>query len=140
MDIRLYNRTGAYAVRYADTEEMEASGLGASPTSDIETLANKVIKFFLTPYGSDEYDPSYGSRVFSYTQISKSFLPKLKIELNRDVQRCIAFIRQGETKDTSCRLGTIKVRSVDYDPTLPDTLHIRLECVAADRTSVILDL
>lgn len=120
-DLRLYksiNKITRNATEYY--EEMEAVGVEATPASSVEVLAGKVVKFLLTRKGTDAFYPDYGGIALHHGQICDAYIPKLRIEMLDDIERCSDYILSGEsqlaTTDTSSeRLYSITLVKLEYD-------------------------
>lgn len=121
LDMRLYSAIDVY------DDDTKTSGYTelVTPEDDsatsIEVVANKVVKFLLTSYGSDPFDPDYGGVAFTHMQISKAYLPKLKLELLDDIERCATYINKGEAAqdaddDSNETLYQITLQDLSYDP------------------------
>ena len=142
-DIRLYKQTGEFVDIERTSETTLSAYLSDSPASGIEVIANKVVKFMLTSYGSDTLEPRYGSRSMSITQMSKGYLPKFRIELDKDIKRCIQYIRAAEFdlgKDNE-KLSTIMLRGINYNPGItPTVINIYLEIITNKRNHALVSI
>jgi hypothetical protein len=129
MDIRLYRRSGTYSDLLNTVEEIVPSSLSEAPTTGIEVIASRVTKFMLTTIGSDVLDPEYGSYLTSYVQISQDYLPKLRLELSEDLDRCAEYIRTVDeaTEVSGDRLRSLSLRDLKYSNLLPDRLDVYLD-------------
>ena len=139
MDLKLYVRPS----EAASIEHMDFAGLETPCATGVEILANKVVKFLLTTKGSDALDPEYGSTAFSYTQVSKDFLQRLRIEIQRDITRCFRFIKSTESSlDISSRalLGSIILRDVSLTVGKASGCTVKIEIVTTSGTTAILDI
>lgn len=134
-DLRLYQRTGENDTKFPDSERVSSEVppddylLSKQTARGVEILGNKVVKFLKTSYGSDVLAPTYGSRAFNVTQLSPSYLPKFRLELEKDISRCKEFIKSTETSPyfTGDKLVEILIRDVVYDPNAqPSRLDIFL--------------
>ena len=134
-DLRLYRRTGEYDSKFQNSEWVTTSTgsmgplLGSQTARGVEILANKVVKFLKTTYGSDVLAPTYGSRAFNTSLISQAYLPKFRLELEKDISRCVEFIKVTEDNPyfTGDKLSEINIREVIYDPNAkPSRLDIFL--------------
>ena len=75
MDIKLYKSNGNFVTPLDtefDSEQMDDSVLSDTPSSDIETIAGRVVKFLLTNIGTDLFDSEY-VEVDSYNVAERSF-------------------------------------------------------------------
>jgi len=142
MDLPLYSiNTEKFYTLTGDM--MEPSAIGAPVVSGIEVLANKVVKYLLTIQGSDVMDKTYGCSLVEYTQITKSRLPVLQLELVNALSRCTTYIKAGEATDAALdsRLHHIELTKLTYNPsTLRDTVHIYLKIVAQSGQNALLEL
>ena len=137
MDMYLYERPSTVSL----IERMDASLADTPSATGLEVLANKVVKFLLTTKGTDGFDPEYGGVAFSGSQMSKDYLPKFRVEVQRDISRCFTFIKLSEdTSDTStcARLGSIILRGISFSTTEPGKIIVRIEIVSSDGQSALL--
>lgn len=101
-------------------EHMELTLSDDTRSNSIEILGNKVVKFLLTLRGSDAFNPDYGGIALHHTQISEAYIPKLRLELMDDLDRCKDFIintseKQLDTLDTeSDRLASLNLVDLVY--------------------------
>lgn len=120
-DLRLYQSTNKiYRSATEHYEEMDPVGVEEPEAAGIEVLAGKVVKFLLTRRGTDAFYPNYGGIALHHGQICDAYIPKLRIEMLDDIDRCSAYIAQGEeqlasTDTTSERLYTINLKSLVYN-------------------------
>lgn len=118
MDIKLFNINSVVEFGVANTELalLASEGISFPAVSRLETITNKVVKFLLTDYGSDAFDTTYGSRWVSILQMSKSYLPKYVLTINSDIERCITYIKSGESSlpSTTEKLYTIKFNGLNF--------------------------
>ena len=97
----------------------------------LEVLSGKVVKFLLTRRGSDAFDPSYGGIALHHANVSRSYLPKLAMELADDISRCTTYIAEAEKSlpQGLSRLSRINIIGVQYDESSRDTITVRLEII-----------
>lgn len=129
-DLRLYQSLNkVYRSATEHYEEMEPVGVEENSANGIEVLAGKVVKFLLTRRGTDAFYPNYGGIALHHGQICDAYIPKLRIEMLDDIDRCATYITQGEsqlatTDTTSERLHSINLKNLVYsqrqDPTRLD--------------------
>ena len=99
----------------------------AAPTTGLEVLANKVVKYLLTYKGSDAIEPYYGGTALHQTTFSKGYITQIRTMLLTDITNCIAYIKSTETENTECRIGDVKLVEFTYDETAKDIqLHVHL--------------
>lgn len=138
LDTRLYcatNRIWRDAVSHY--EEMDLVTADSTPATSIEVLANKVVKFMLTERGTDAFEPDYGGVSMHHLQICEAYLPKLRLEVLDDIDRCQTYINKAEqtglasNDTTSERLYTIKLHDLVYNPRkTPTRVDIYLEIIS----------
>lgn len=138
MDIKLYTRP----TQTKDTELMHDAGLSDAAADALETLAGKVVRFLLTTKGTCALDLEYGGTAFSHNQISREFIPKLRLEVQRDITRCFKYIKSTEDpRDTSNRakLGSIILREIMYNPYKTTGCAVKIEIVTTTGLTSLLD-
>lgn len=138
MDIKLYMRPD----KNLQTEHMSIASLSDTHADGLETLANKVVRFLLTTKGSFIFDPEYGSTAFAYSQVSREFIPKLRLEVQRDITRCFKYIKSTENPlDTSDRakLGSLILRAVEYNPYKTTGCAVKIEIITTTGNTSLLD-
>ena len=144
MDILLYDPSGKYVTYSGDAAEgTDIARISGRTATRTETIANKVVKFLLTPYGSDALDTTYGSYLPTYTQIAQSAIPRLYIELQDDIARCTAFIKRIEKAldDTVEKLDSLKLLKVEYAPAeLRGLLLIKIEIVTTFSNNALVNI
>lgn len=113
-DIRLYTTTHIFSGTDGSSEFMRPTPLADNPTGRMETLANKVVKFMLTSRGSDALNPSYGSYLPTYTMVSSAYLPKMQLEVQEDLHRCVKYIRDTERTLPADVERLVAVEMVDF--------------------------
>lgn len=135
MDTRLYTSVGS--VTRSPTEHyelMEEARAVAEPANGIEILGGKVVKFLLTEKGSDAFEPEYGGTALHHTQISQSFIPKLRLELLEDLDRCAQFIKRSDLNiplySDAERLYALNLKDVQYNRQTPNRLDVYLEIIS----------
>jgi hypothetical protein len=141
MDIRLFKTTGTY--EDDDSEILQSAILSDTPANDLETIANKVVKFLLTYIGTDLIEPEYGGRAFHIKQISKQYLPRFYLELQQDISRCITYIHDVEKDldDTLEKLESINIKNIYYNSSLsPTRLDVYLEIITNFNTRTVVTL
>lgn len=145
MDIRIYSNTGVYHRELQEAEHMVSSPLQSEGATRIETIAGKVVRFLLTSKGSDALDPSYGSYLTSYTQVSKSIIPRMHMDLVEDIAVCSRYIKEGEVglPASEDRLASIALQSINYDPTTDRSavhIYIRITTMAGETSLLSIPL
>lgn len=143
IDIRLYTNTGTYADLQSSSELMSANALADIPAYGVEVIANKVVKFLLTAYGSDVLDPEYGGWAFTHSQMAESYIPKFTLELQDDIARCLGYVNAAESSmdSTAEKLQAISIKSIDYNAVLtPDRLDVTLEIYTTYNRTAVLSL
>lgn len=119
MDILLYNPDNTH-VSYSgqDAEGTIPAKLSGRTATRTEAIANKVVKFLLTPIGSDALDREYGSYIATYTQIAENEIPRLYIELQGDINRCLSFIKavERDLDDGIEKLESMRIETLKYAP------------------------
>lgn len=132
MDIKLYN------FKERDTE-LPRSELEDAPASGLEVIANKVVKFLLTSYGSDALDPEYGGRALQVTQFSEQYIPKLRLELEEDIKRCLSYIKKYSKNEE--KLMHLILVNLKYDPVLsPGRVDAYIELITNKNNRALLDV
>lgn len=141
-DLRIYHRTGTYDVIYTGSEEMEGGLLSEAPASEIEVLANRVVKFLLTSRGSDVFDPDYGSYLPTYTQVAQSLIPRMRLEVLEDLKRCREYIQAADKEqDNPFKLYSLTLKEFRYNPnTDRSRIDIFIEVVSEEGQSALLDI
>jgi hypothetical protein len=144
MDLPINIETGVYSAgRKLETrnEWMDGAEAKTPPASRLECIAGKVVKFMMTTIGSDAYDPNYGSFLPTYRQVAESMIPKLYIEIQNDLVRCTAFIKEIERDlgDTVERLSSVTLVDLIYNPrTTPDRIDVYINIkTTAGNTAVL---
>ena len=135
VDLRYY-KPSEDVIRTKDEfyEAMELSSSNETVSNSIEILAGKVIKFLLTRRGTDAFSPNYGGVALHHVQISEDYLPKLRLEMLDDLDRCKDFITNtSETQlsytDTeSDRLAMLNLLDLRY--TARSRLDVFIEIVS----------
>ena len=132
MDIKLYKSNGNFVTPLDtefDSEQMDDSVLSDTPSSDIETIAGRVVKFLLTNIGTDLFDSEYGGYIPSYTQISQNDLPRIRLEIADDIDRCLTYITDSDRNDnaTGELLQSLSLKKVVYDFSTRNRLDIYIE-------------
>ena len=125
------------------TDDMRACSLSDNIATDIEVLAGKVVKYLFTIRGSDVFDPSYGSHLMEYTQITKQDMSRLHMELLSGIRDCTAFIQKGE--DANCleerKLQSIQLIDLKYNSRgSRDRVDIFIKIVSKAGKEVLLDV
>ena len=127
-DLKLYIPGGKISGEILPTDEASCS---SSPSSRLEVLAGKVVKFLLTYRGSDATNKDYGGIALHHPNISRAYLPKLTMELSDDVERCTKYIIGSEKNlpKNLARLSRINIAAVTYDEAVRDALTVKLEII-----------
>jgi hypothetical protein len=143
MDIRLYKNTGEYSTEYPASEQTASAALDTASATGLEVTANKVVKFLNTTYGTDALEPTYGSRALTLTQISKNYLPRFRFELEKDIERCLEYIKRAENHSafTGDKLSKITIREIQYnDLSSPDKLNVFLIITTVSQNTAIVSI
>jgi hypothetical protein len=122
-DLGLYVDSGASETIIVSAQpemRMASAPLSEPGVSGIHVLANKVVKFMLTSRNSFCLDKNYGSKLPTYTQMSRHFIPRVHMEVSEDLRRCAQFIKKhehglppGAVKLSSLRLNQIYYNEVE---------------------------
>lgn len=141
MDIRLFNASGQFVDKHNSSELMESSSLEKISASRLEVIGNKVVKFLMTSYGSDAFEPTYGSKAMFNSQISSQYVPILKLEFMNDLQRCAEFIKKSENSSNTEVLSTLSLVDLVYDPdTSPTAIHVYIKITTSENNSAVLQV
>jgi len=129
MDLKLYDFSAVeeFGISKIKLNLLEVASVSSPTTSRLETIVNKVVKFLITDYNSNAFDPTYGSKWTTYTQIRESYIPQFILLINSDISRCISYIRNSEVSlpNTIEKLSTIKFNGLEYStPTFESTTRI----------------
>lgn len=131
LDLRLYRRTGQYETR-DNAERTDPVAADAPVATGLESLAGKVVKYLLTPKGSDAFEPDYGGTALHDAQTAESYLPALRLDVQSDISRCADYIRRAEQglPTGSERLARLILAGVEYDAEArPANVAVRVEIV-----------
>lgn len=118
-DLRLYRRSGRYETVARRVAEIQAEvAAGADTARGVECIAGKVVKYLLTQQGSDAFAPDYGGTALHVAQIAATHLPRLRLDVQADILRCVAYLSRAEQELPAGaeRLQTVTLLGVDYDP------------------------
>lgn len=111
-DLKLYTFDQTVKFQSVDTARLMEGYLTQPAVSGLELIVGKVVKFLLTELGSDLFDPAYGSTWVGMAQVSGSYLPRLRVTINSDLQRCVAYITEQEK---SLPPSTERLQSVTFE-------------------------
>ena len=140
MDVRLYNNTGTFEDAYDISELTSKAFADDKNATNIEVIANKVVKYLLTSKGSDALDSEYGGVALHYGQISESFMPRFTLEMQNDVRRCKEFIRRSEMSLSADmeKMSNIILRDIRYNfKTTPDRVDVYIEIITNKNNTAI---
>lgn len=144
MDILLYNPDNSYVTYNGITAEGTKAALLSGRTANrTETIANKVVKFLLTPIGSDTLEPEYGAYLPTYTQIAESAIPRLYVELQDDLRRCAQYIikKEKDLDDSQEKLQELNLIEVAYAPeNLRGVLVVRIEVITTFNNNALVNI
>ena len=151
MDIRIYNYATDLTPKQTDelddfaysghvSELMDESPLLSSPATRVETLAGKIVKFILTAYGSDAFDPEYGSYLTMYTLISPLIAIRMRLDIKNDLLRCMRMIRQSEKElpPNTDRIATTALLELKYNPAIADRVDVYIRISTIQKQVAIL--
>ena len=141
MDIRLYTRSGTFKAMTTNVEVMNSSTLDEKTANYLETLANKVVKFLLTSYGSDPINPQYGSRAHIGI-VPNNKLNWFSINFQQDLKNCYKFIKSTETPGPNGELlANINLLDITAPrQRTPAALAVKIEIKTTDKQSALLHL
>lgn len=132
MDLKLYNLVNRDV-------QMDRSELQDTPAFDLEVIANRVVKFLLTSYGSDALNPEYGGRAFITTQFSEAYIPKFRLDLDEDLRRCTEYIRS--TSRDEEKLLYLILKDIEYDKSLmPGRVDVYIELITNKNNRALLNV
>lgn len=129
-DIKLYSRSGKFPYDEEPIEELDEGYLDASTvTSRLDIIANKVLRYFLTEKGTDQFSPEFGVKSLPISQMNESYFPKFKLEVEEDVSRCLNYYKNSERrhKERLARINIEEIRLRDEDK--PGKVELVLEIV-----------
>ena len=142
MDLPLYSIARQTLYR-ASSDTLQQSSIELPTATELEVLANKVVKFLLTVQGSDVLDPEYGCGLLEYTQITRNDLPRLQLEIINALERCAVYIKAGEvTGQTDAHLlHSLELTQLEYSREAPrDSVHIYLRITAKTGQEALIDV
>ena len=117
-DLRLYRRSGQFETVAGRSAEIQTEVLADAPRANgVERIAGKVVKFLLTEKGSDAFAPDYGGTALHFVQMAEAHLPRLRLDVQADIQRCIDYLCRAEQELPAGaeRLQKVTLLSVEYD-------------------------
>ena len=118
MDLKLFNNESqiAFGTRKLKLELLNSAEISTPAVSRLEIITNKVVKFLLTELGSNYFDSTYGSKWVLITQVAKEYLPRYILTINSDIEKCIAYIKAGESSlsNTIDKLYTVKFNGLEF--------------------------
>ena len=118
MDLKLLKFDENVTFNYVDVARLQSASAQDTSVSALEVITNKVVKFLLTEKGTDIFDPSYGSNWVKSTQVADVYLSRLRVEIDRDIWRCVEFISNVEK---SLPVTREKLRNVEFLGFVKDT-------------------
>lgn len=122
-DLKLFNKDSVveFGTDKVKLNLLKSDTISAPAVSRLEVLTNKVVKFLLTEYGSNAFDPTYGSNWVTMTQVAQPYIPKFIITVNSDIDRCISYIKAGEQdlSNSLDKLQTVKFNGLEYSTLEP---------------------
>lgn len=132
-DLRLYRRSGHFETVARRPAEIQTEVMADADTArGVECIAGKVVKFLLTGKGSDAFDPEYGGTALHMVQFAASHLPKLRLDVQSDIRRCVDYLSRAEQELPAGteRLHTVTLLGVEYDASDPrGGVAVRLEII-----------
>lgn len=118
MDLKLFNSgsTVDFGVNNLVLNKLESDYITSPTTSRLEDIANKVVKFLLTEYGSNAFDTTYGSNWIKLVQISQDYIPQYIMTISSDIESCVSYIKNNELSlSTSIeKLYTVKFNGLEF--------------------------
>lgn len=141
-DLRIYTNTGIFEGSTKESEFIVPSPLVTSPVGRFETIAGKIVKFLLTTIGSDVSDPTYGSYITTYSNISLRYLPRMRMEIIEDLGRCAEYVRRTERAHPVEyeRFRAVKLKDLIFQTDIRNRLDIFLEVSTTHNNYSILTL
>lgn len=138
-DLKLYTPTGKYS---GAAEHTDCAECWRPKSTRLEVLAGKVLKFMFTYRGSDAFNSEYGGISMHHHNISRSYLPKLMMEISDDIERCTRFIIENEKSLPASlpRLSHINLLDVQYSDTTRDKLTVKIEIITNTNESAVVAL
>ena len=131
-----------HAYTGADSEKLTQAPLIDVPANTIETIGGKVVKFMLTAFGTDAFDPQYGANLTLYNFINLELSRRIRFDINNDLLRCTAYIKNAEKSlpITAEKLMSLSMLDFIYNDNIRTRFDVYVEILTTKSNAAILQI